>query len=158
MVIVACMKGVLTDGLTSSFTAVSILVGAPLLYFALENRMNLLAQVLLAILSICFLYWAIWFWKKLQAHLAHMKDRKWLRAEEERQELLKLLKPQKEKKQKRKRRKVLKSRKTNVERHSRWNWFKRDWEMIDKTELDTKVVYVFKCRITGKIKTKVVKG
>jgi hypothetical protein len=120
--------------------------------------MTLLSQVLLGILAICFLYWAIWFWRKLQEHLAHLKDRKWLRAEEERQELLKLLKPKKEKKQKkRKRRRVLKSRRTDVERN-RWNWFRRDWELIDKTELDTKVVYVFKCRITGKIKTKVVKG
>lgn len=174
------LKGKMKDGLTSSFTVVTIVVCTPMLYFSLQERMDTFSKVMLGILGICFLYWAIWFWDKLQLHLAHMKDRKWLRAQEDKKALMEILKPKKKKR--RNKRRVLK-RKRTVNRRSwfRFSWFRRDWELIDKTILPSgwdqfkesgarikghsmakffsqTVILTFKCRITGKVKTKVVRG
>lgn len=153
------------DILTSSFIGVTVVICIPILYFSLEYRMEAISKVLFIILTCGFLYWAVWFWDALQEHLKQIKSGRWLEREKERKELMEILRPKKR-------------RKSTVRR---FRWFRRDWELIDKEVLPSRweqfentddkikyvsakdlfrktVIYTFKCKITGKIKVKVVRS
>ena len=101
--------------LVSTFVAVTMAVCGLGLYFTLEFDMRHHSQGLLAILACGFLYWAIFWWDKLQLHISRMKDKEWLKCDARRKQLLREIKEDArtlryEQKVERKRRKIERKR------------------------------------------------
>ena len=91
------------------------------LYFSWTHEMYIMSKGCLLLLAVGFLYWALWFWNKLQLHLAHMKDKEWLARDTDRKQLLKELKQEGKarKRQEKADRKDMKKRRKEIQRELR---------------------------------------
>ncbi len=169
------MKHILGDIITNSFVAIAMVVSGLGLYLTHINTIHGYSNILYCILAIGFLYWAIWFLNTLRIHITRLKDKKRSRAKKGKAKKRSgsggnlILKPG-----------TGTINTSPILKKEYWP-FSRDWELIDKEILNSgceqlgklggkikadsgskffqkTIVYTFKCRLTGKVKIKVVRS